>query len=362
MADDLRSTGVRTREQNRAKLNQLQQDTLAASMTRASNTATRATVPTVFQCGVVLGFFGTALLIAGLYVEFQYDDRPLALLLSICGLAAMSTSVVLVQPLANQSHEGTSLDITPLKEPTHAFVQTCSPPFEFELPWNKDVGINLEAGSVPAAADAAAVETGDGEFDESQKPADIQATTVVAIDNGFDPISADKYLQFRVYPLRAELGQLVPQLTTRLRHIQRVLLLSNLASAVCAIAAPMLQRHLAIWVCLFNTIGCAALFYSNRTSAKGMACAAHTTSVTLDACIDWWLTLRAQEKLRRENFERLVSDVERAVNMWCVVWTAFELKEGDDSDGIAPHLTSHDRDLDAKLRKKIQAGAGKLML
>jgi hypothetical protein len=363
---NLSNIGVRTREQNREKLNHLQEHTLGAAMTRASNTAAQATVPTVITCGVLLALFGLVLFIAGCYVELEYDDRPLALLLVLCGGAAIATGSIVIKPLANQAHVGQSLDMTPLKEPTDAFMQACAPPFEFNLPWNR--GIRMGADSVPPSVGAGGEEISDTASDEAQKPAPVQATTVVAIDNGFSTIGADEYLQFRAYPLRAELGQLGPQLTARLRQVQRLLFLSSLASAFCAIAAPVFQRHLAIWVCLFNTISCSALFFSHRTSARQVACAANTTCASLDACIDWWLTLPALEKLRRETFERLVSDVERAVEVLCVVWTSSELELPDprnkdgDAQGTIPQMSPHDRELDAKLRKLIQPKAGKLML
>lgn len=365
ITESLSSIGASTRERNRERLHELQEDTLFAAMTRASNTAVQATV--TVMCGAVLSAFGLVLLITGLYVELQYDDRPLALLLALCGVAAMATGFVVIRPLANQARKGRPMDMTPLKEPTAAFMQACAPPFEFDLPWNK--GIRMGALPVPAPAGGGGGEIGDAAADGHQNPTDsVHASTVVAIDNGFASIGAEEYLQFRVYPLRAELGQLGPQLTVRLRQVERLLFLSSLASALCAIAAPVFQRHLAIWVCLFNTIGYSALFYSHRTSVREVACAANTTCVTLDACIDWWLTRPAKDKLRRETFERLVSDVERAVETLCVVWTSCALglaearNTDEDQKRQMMELTPQDRDLDAKLRKKIQPKAGKLML
>ena len=364
--ESLSSISASTRERNREKLHELQEDTLFAAMTRASNTALQATIPTVINCGVAMSAFGLVLLITGIYLELQYDDRPLALLLALCGVAATATGIVVIRPLANQARKGRSMDMTPLKEPTAAFIKACAPPFEFDLPWNK--AISMGVLPVPAPAGAGGGEIADAASDGHQNPANVHATTVVVIDNGFAPIGAEEYLQFRAYPLRAELGQLGPQLTVRLRQVERLLFVSSLASVLCAIAAPVFQRHLAIWICLFNTISCSALFFSHRTSAREIACAANTTCVTLDACIDWWLTRPAQEKLRRETFARLVSDVERAVETLCVVWTSSELGLAEEREIDEDHklstleLTTEDRDLDAKLRKKIQLKAGKLML
>lgn len=367
---NLSSVGIKTREQNRERLNELQEDTLAAAMTRCSNTAAQATIPTVIKCGVVLSALGLLLFLVGCFVELKYDDRPLALLLTLCGITGIATGIVVIKPIANQAHKGRSLDMTPLQQPTDAFTQTCAPPYEFNLPWNKNIGISIGEESVPSTAAAGGDNIKiDTVSEEAQSPTNVQATTVTAIDNGFAPISAGEYLQFRAYPLRAELGELGPQLTARLRQLQRLLFLSSLASALCAIAAPVFQRHLATWVCFFNTIGCSALVYSHRTSAREVACAVKTTCITLDACMDWWVTLPAHQKLRPEAFERLVSDVERAVEVLCVVWTSSELElpvprdKDEVPDSKVPQLLQpRDRDLDAELRAKVQPKGGKLML
>jgi hypothetical protein len=380
-ADDLNGIGAKTRERNREKLNQLQEETLAAAMTRASNTAAQATIPAVIKVGVALSLFGLLLVITGIYAELQYDDRPLALLLFLCGITGIGIGIVVIKPLANQAHEGRSRDMKPLKEPTAAFMQACAPPFELKLPWHKDVGISMgSAGSAPAAAGAsgagagaagaggtAAVGSAVGGEDQV---AAVQATMVDAIDHGFAPINAEEYLTFRAYPLRAELGQLGPQLSARLRQIQRLLFLSSFASALCAIAAPVFQRHLAVWVCLFNTIGCSVLVYSHRTSARELACAANTTCVTLDACLDWWLTLPVERRHQSESFERLVSDIERAVEVLCVVWTTSELELPNQREreeharlgGTMQRVQMHVRDRDAMLRKMIQPRGGKFLL
>ena len=345
----LAGIAAKTRERNRERLNALQEETLTAAMTRASNHATEATIPAVMITGCTLAMFGTVLFLLGCHTELQFDDRPLAILLVLCGLTGIAIGVIVVKPLANQAHQGKSRDMKPLRQPSAEYMKTCAPPFHVSIPLGGEVSI-VGGGS----------ENAEDGTDQAFHAKDINL-----VDQGYAKIGPEQYLQFRAYPLRAELGQLGPQLSARLRKIQRMLFVSSFASAFCAIGAPLFERHLAIWVCLFNTIGCSVLVYSHRTSARELACAANTTCVTLDACLDWWLTLPPAKKSREGSFERLVADVERAVEVLSVVWTRSELElprpsEEKETDVALVH--SEARDKDTMLRKMVQPRGGKFLL
>ena len=344
----LSGIAAKTRERNREKLNALQEETLTAAMTRSSNTATEATIPAVMYTGITLAMFGTILFLLGCHTELQFDDRPLAILLGLCGLTGIAIGVIVVKPLANQAHQGKSRDMKPLRQPSDDFMRTCAPPFHVSIPLGGEVSI---------------VNSGDNDGDGIDQA--FHAKDINLVDQGYAPITADQYLQFRAYPLRAELGQLGPQLSARLRKIQRMLFFSSFASAICAIASPLFERHLAVWVCLFNTVGCSVLVYSHRTSARELACAANTTCVTLDACLDWWLTLPAPKKSRAESFERLVADVERAVEVLSVVWTRSELelpRPSHEKETDVALVHSQARDTDTFMRKTVQERGGKFLL
>merc|ERR1712072_504553 len=184
---------------------------------------------------------------------------------------------------------------------------------------------------------------------------------------GHGPLDAERFLQYRAYPLRAELGTLGPLLSARLRRFQRMLFLSTFLSAMFAICAPTLNRHLAVWVCLFNTAGCSVIAWSNRTSARELACAAQTTCVTLDQILDWWLALPKESQASQKSYEQLVQDVERAVEVLCIIWTRCELElprtihcDGhlDVDRERLRQLDSATRDKDAMLRNQVQPGVG----
>jgi len=127
---DLGGVARANRNENRERLNTLYQDTLTAAMTRSSNTAADATIPAVMVTGVVLCIFGLGISVGGIAVELQYDDRPLAILLLLCGITAIVIGVTIVKPLANQASTGKSRDIKPLREHTPEFALTCAPPFK----------------------------------------------------------------------------------------------------------------------------------------------------------------------------------------------------------------------------------------
>ena len=77
-----------------------------------------------------------------------------------------------------------------------------------------------------------------------------------------------------------------------------------------------------------------------------------------------------ERRHQSESFERLVSDIERAVEVLCVVWTTSELELPNQREreeharlgGTMQRVQMHVRDRDAMLRKMIQPRGGKFLL
>ena len=48
--------------------------------------------------------------------------------------------------------------------------------------------------------------------------------------------------------------------------------------------------------------------------------------MTLDQILDWWLALPKESQASQKSYEQLVQDVERAVEVLCIIWTRCELE------------------------------------
>ena len=100
---------------------------------------------------------------------------------------------------------------------------------------------------------------------------------------------------------------------------------------------------------------------------SNLAFVSQTTCVTLDQILDWWLALPKESQASQKSYEQLVQDVERAVEVLCIIWTRCELElprtihcDGhlDVDRERLRQLDSATRDKDAMLRNQVQPGVG----